>query len=30
VHFAALGGYAAVFLVLSAWAFIRDENSNFS
>jgi ABC-2 type transport system permease protein len=30
VHFAALGGYAAVFLVLSAWAYIRDESTNFS
>jgi ABC-2 type transport system permease protein len=30
VHFAALGSYAAVFLVLSAWAYIRDENTNFS
>ena len=30
VHFAALGGYAAVFLVLAAWAYFRDENTNFS
>jgi ABC-2 type transport system permease protein len=30
VHFAALSGYAAAFLVLSAWAYIRDENTNFS
>lgn len=30
VHFAALGGYAAIFLVLSAWAYIRDENANFA
>jgi ABC-2 type transport system permease protein len=30
VHFAALGGYALVFLALSAWAYIRDENTNFS
>jgi ABC-2 type transport system permease protein len=30
VHLAALGGYAVVFLALAAWAYIRDENTNFA
>jgi ABC-2 type transport system permease protein len=30
VHLLLLVGYAAVFGVLSIWAYMRDENKNFS
>jgi len=30
VHLLVLVGYAAIFAVLSVWAYMRDENKNFS
>jgi ABC-2 type transport system permease protein len=30
VHLLVLVGYAAVFAVLSVWAYMRDENKNFA